>query len=172
MRNTNALEHQARAYCATAIGIASASSATDILSISPDSTKTSTRTVKVRRITVSGISTTSAPVVVVLAKYSTAISGSGTTLTAVPLDSSFPAASATVKSYTSNPTTGTLTGNIYSAYVQTGSATVTGNIVDIDLDSCLGMITLRGTEYLSVNLNGVTVTGGAFTVVVEWFEDR
>lgn len=159
-------------YSATAVNIAPASSATDVFTI----TGTASKTVRVLRIGISGVQTTAGVVNVVLAKRSTAdTSGTSAAVTAVPHDSGNAAATATVLSYTANPTTGTLVGNVRAGQMLIPApASVAPNIMTIyDFGNLTGQcIVLRGTaQVLAVNLNAVTVTGGSMTYWCEWTEE-
>lgn len=158
-------------YSAVAVNIAPAASATDVFTI----TGSASKTVRILRIGISGIQTTAGLVNVILAKRSTANSG-GTSVaaTAVPNDSANGAATATVLSYTVNPTPGTLVGNVRGGLIEIGgAASVVNEGVIYDFGNLPGQcIVLRGTnQVLAVNLNGVTVTGGSMTYWVEWSEE-
>lgn len=160
-------------YSASITALASAASATDIFTI----TGSATKTIRVTRLEVSGQATTAAAAQVVLAVRSTAnTSGTSTAPTAVPHDSASAAASATIKAYTVNPTTGTLVGNIKAAYVflaAPATATVCSEPLFLDFGLRPSQaIVLRGiTQVLAVNLNAATVTGGAFDINIEWTEE-
>jgi len=159
-------------YSAVAVAIAPAASATDVFTI----TGTASKTVRVLRVGISGTQTTAGMVNIVLAKRSTAnSSGTSAAATAVPNDSGNAEATATVLSYTVNPTTGTLVGNVRAGMVLiSGTASVAPNEMTVyDFGNLPGQcIVLRGTaQVLAVNLNGVTVTGGSMTYWVEWTEE-
>lgn len=160
-------------YRASITALASAASCTDLLTI----TGSASKTIRITRLEVSGQQTTAAAAQVVVLKRSTANSaGTSTAPTAVPHDSNSPAASATIAAYTANPTTGTLVGNLYVGYVflaATATATVGSDKLVLDYGNRPAQaIVLRGTtQVLAVNLNGVTVTGGAFDINLEWTEE-
>jgi hypothetical protein len=89
------------------------------------------------------------------------------------LDSNDAAATAVVKAYTVNPTAlGTAVGDIED--VQTFIPDGTGSPAPTVLSFGSGsgqMAVLRGTsQFLCLNLNGVTVTGGSLNVSIEWTE--
>lgn len=161
-------------YSASITALASAASATDIFTI----TGSSTKTVRITRLEISGQATTAAAAQVVLLVRSAAnTSGTSTSPTAVPHDSNSAAATATIKAYTANPTTGALVGNLKAAYVflaAPATATVASEPLFLDFGLRPSQaIVLRGTaQVLAINLNGVTVTGGAFDINVEWTEDN
>jgi len=158
-------------YSAMADEIAVAASATDFFEIAGSATKT----VKILEIRVWGTRTTGALNELYLLLRSTAnSSGTPTTLTAIPQDSADDAATAVAKSYTANPTTGTLVGMIDDRLLEIRSptATVEPTRFEIDFTKAGKPLILRGVnEVLVFNLNGVTVTGGAFTVYVKWTEE-
>lgn len=157
-------------YSAAVVNASIALLATDIFTITGSASKTI-------RVTNIGITTTGGGVVsnVILLKRSTANSGgTSTTLTNVPHDSADTAATATVRSYTANPTTGTLVGNIRS--IKINSPLVSAITAPSDPEWLFGTrgkaIVLRGTgEVLSINLAGVTISGAAFSIYVEWTEE-
>ena len=172
--NTNSPVDGGKAtYRASTTALASASSATDIFTI----TGSASKTIRITRLEISGQQTTAAAAQVIVLVRSTANSGgTASTLTAVPHDSNSPAATAVVKAYTANPTTGNLVANIYAGYVflaAPGTATVGSDKVVLDYGNRPGQaIVLRGTsQVLAVNLNGATVTGGAFDINVEFTEE-
>lgn len=96
-------------YSAATAAFASAATATDIFIVQGSATKT----IRVIAVKVFATQTTAGAGNIFLLKRSTANTG-GTTVatTRVPLDSQYPAATATVQHYTANPTVGTLVGNI------------------------------------------------------------
>lgn len=160
-------------YSAAATNFAPAASATDVFTI----TGSATKTVRIKRITFTMVQTTAAARDVQLIKRSTANSG-GTSVarTAVPNDSSSPAGTATVLSYTANPTLGTTVGAIRARKVFV--STITGNnsncdefAIDFGDDQRQAPV-LRGTgEVLAINLNGVTSAGNLACANVEWTEE-
>jgi hypothetical protein len=122
-----------------------------------------------------GTQTTAGAVNILLVKRSTAnTAGTSTTLTAVPLDSLNSAATATVRSYTANPTLGTTVGTIYSEKVLVPTTTTLGGelIFSTNLGQFNQDVVVRGTsEVLAVNLNSVTVAGGSFNISIIWTEE-
>jgi hypothetical protein len=157
-------------YSASALAFTAANSATDIFTL----TGSGTKTIYITKVTVSATQATAAVRDVVFLKRSTANSGgTASTLTAVPYDSAFSAATATARSYTVNPTTGNLVGNIgcYKLSIPTTTA------VDLpQLNVVFGQdgpqpVVLRGTsEVFAVNLNGVTSGTNLFSITIEWME--
>ncbi len=156
-------------YSATNIFTA-ANLATDIFTL----TGSATKTIRVSRITISGTRTTATATALFLLKRSTAnTGGTSTTLTGVPHDSQNAAATAVARSYTANPTLGTLVGNIKTLqlYMPTTTGVVGENTIEWGKRPGQTIV-LRGTgQVLSVNLNGVTVAGNSFSISIEWTEE-
>lgn len=155
-------------YGASATAIASAASATDIFEIGGSATKT----VRVRRLQISGVATTTGTSDIQIVKRSTANSGGTSTgATAVPHDSASAAVTATVKAYTANPTLGNAVGTLMAAKITTPNVTATVTVVPLIVEF-KNPVVLRGTaQQLAVNLNGVSVVGGSFNVDVTWTEE-
>ncbi len=154
----------------TAFSVAAAAAATDIATLSGSATKT----IYVQRIIVTGVQTTAGLAEVLLIKRSTAdTGGTSTGQTAVPHDSLNAAATGAVLAYTANPgALGTAVGTFRRAYAPVGGVTsVVNPIVVFDFGDKGQAITLRGVaQQLAVNLNGATLAGGAFDIVIEWYE--
>jgi hypothetical protein len=144
-------------YDAAIAGVAVAASATNVFTIAGASGKV----IRVRQVRVSGIQGSAAGVHnVLLYKQSSADSGgTSSSVTAVPTDSAFAAASATVLSYTANPTVGTQIGLLradkFTALLSTGTS------AQIQIVWRFGGpgVVLRGTaEVLAVHFNAETWT--------------
>lgn len=161
-------------YSAAVLGLLSAATATDIFTIAGSAT----RRVRVMRIEVSSLRTTAGISDVQLVRRSTANTG-GTSAARVasPHGSNDPAATATVLSYTANPTTlGTLVAAIRASKIFAPAATSIAqpSIVVWTFGEERGAknVELIGTsELLAVNLNGATVTGGNWNLSIEWTEE-
>lgn len=159
--------------CAAAIGSFIAS-ATDFWQIFGSGTKT----VRITRLSVTGVATAATPQLLLLIKRITANSGgTATTPTISENDSNDAVATAIVKYYASgsNPTTGTTGNNVRTVYLNLGAAAggAAGSIVwDFTTRNSKGMV-LRGTgEGLVLNLNAATIaSGGLLTVDCEWTEE-
>ena len=162
-------------YQAAVTGLVLVASPTDSVVIVGSATKT----VYVKSVRLTCTLTTAAQAVVHLYKRSTADTVvSATALTAVPLDSSDSAATATVNTYVSgtaaNPTTGT--GVIFDTELLSMLApgTAAGGRSILSRDWGLGMdryVTLRGVaQSLAINFGGATLTGGTCNVAVSWIE--
>lgn len=158
-------------YAASVTGLLSASSATDIFTI----TGSATKIVRITRIRVSGIKTTAgADIDIQFIKRSVAnTGGTSTAPTIVPYDSANTAATAVVTAYTANPTVGTAIGTIAVDSVFIALATAQTGFIDHTFGNRPAQsIVLRGAaEVFAVNLNAVTVGGGAFDVWCEFSEE-
>ena len=158
-------------YAASVNGLVLAALATDIFTI----TGSASKTIRVTQVRFNAIQTTAAQVGVVLLRRSTAdTAGTSTVQAAVPYDTANAAATATVTAYTANPTTGTLVGNLFVQRVFVpGMATATDaqGLSETFGDFGQQPFVLRGVaQQLAINLAGVTVTGGAASITVEWTE--
>lgn len=156
-------------YSAAISGLVPVASATDVFTI----TGSPTATVRVTRCEVSGTAT-AISVSAQWVKRSTANSGgSPASVPAVPHDSSDPAATATVLSYTANPVgLGTLVGLLRAVRAALPGAGTLGAIVSLAFgDRPAKPIVLRGVnEVLALNLAGATIAGGNLNISVEWTE--
>lgn len=147
--------------------------ATDIFTI----TGSASKTIKIRRVVVSGTNTGNTNALVILLKRSTANSGgTSTTPSVVPHDSNDAAGSAVARAYTANPTLGTLVGNLEGKLVFL--PTLASTNVSAGEEVLYGPngpkpITLRGTgEVFAVNLNGVALLGTTvMNIAVDWTEE-
>jgi hypothetical protein len=156
-------------YSAGVLGMTLAATPTDIFCIQGSATKI----VKVKRIDLSGLTSTAlATVGMQVIKRSTAnTGGTATNPTAVPHDSQNPAATATILAYTANPTTGTLVGVLDPFYITASTATTQNN----ERQKLYGTeemqaMRLRGTgEMLCLNGNGASFTG-TISIGVDWTE--
>jgi hypothetical protein len=165
---TAAFRTAMRTYSATA-SITAAASATDIAAIFGNATTT----VNVTKIRISGIQTTTGTVEVLAIRRSTANSGgTSSNFSVAQHDASDPANSSTPIAYTANPTPGTAAGTLRRQYLPVGSAAsgLSGDYI-FEFGENGKPIVLSGTaQGMAINLNGVTVTGGVFTVTIEWGE--
>jgi hypothetical protein len=168
--SNNFVDNKVHTFRSVINGVTLASSATDIATI----TGSASKTIYVKSIKVSGVATTSGRVKVLLMKRSTA-NADGTAVAQVvsAMDSGNATKVATVRAYTANPTTGTgiTIGAKYVGFLST-TAAVVGDAVGWDFgDMANQFVVLRGVaQTLAVNLGGVTVTGGAANVEIEWME--
>jgi hypothetical protein len=159
-------------YAAGFNGLVPPASATDVVTITGSASKVITVTRVV--FTLSTTSGSGFAYNLSLLKRSTANSGgTSTTATAVPYDSNDAAATAVVRGYTANPTTGTLVGtirNLRTSAVTQGSNT---NVITFELGTLSSQsIRLRGTnEVLAINLNATSITGPVIGCSIEWTEE-
>lgn len=157
-------------------GVTTAANPTDIFTL----TGSSTKVIRVKRIGVSGSATNPATRDLLVIKRSTAnTGGTSTTPSVVPLDSDDVAGTAVFRAYTANPTVGTSIGEIRRFKLVIPQAVPLGGVgasrVEDFTFADLGQksVVLRGTsEVLSINMNGVTLTGGSMDCFIEWTEEN
>lgn len=157
-------------YGAGSVGLATATAATDVFTI----TGSATKTVKITYIEISGTSTLGASVDIELIKRSSADSGgTSTSVVVVPVDSNSAAGTATVLRYTANPTLGTNLRSVRAAryaFPTAGSAnqSLIWNFGGLPSEPP----TLRGTsQQFAINFNATTVGGASISIAVEWTEE-
>jgi hypothetical protein len=146
-------------------------SATDVLTISGSATKT----VKIFSILFYLTATTGSNATIIgLRRSSLNTGGTSTLLTNVPNDTNNAAGTAVVRSYTANPTLGTLVGNnfTYGIYVS-GGGTIGSIPFSYFIDNALEQpIVLRGINQLfAVNMNAVTFAGNSARATIVWTEE-
>lgn len=159
-------------YGSTAQALVPASTATDIAQLCGSSTKL----VRVTKITFGGRATAVTSGDLILVKRSTAnTGGTSTTPTKVPYDASAGAAAATFTAYTANPTLGTSVGSIISS--QFTLANLTTGIGNSDVVWTFGdrpataLILRAAAQCVSLSLGQVTYSGGLVDVSFEWTEE-
>lgn len=173
------VDGQRSTYSATKVGLVTASSATDIFTI----TGSASKVVRITRVEVTATTTSATPAAldVQLVKRSTANSaGTSASAAATSYDSSNADATATVLSYTANPTTGTIVGTAIRAakFFQTLATYTATDFPDKDTlawdfgNRPSQSPTLRATtEVIAVNLSGASATTTvSFDLMVEWTE--
>lgn len=159
-------------YSASAVGFAPAATATDVFTI----TGSGSKTIRITYLSVSGSTSAGSGVLdsLVLIKRSTANTG-GTSASAfaVPHDSANGAATATVLSYTANPTLGTAVGTVRSNRVAFQAAGAASQTIVWDWGTRPAeSIVLRGAnQVLAVNLSSTTIIGGALNIDIEFTEE-
>ncbi len=157
-------------YSAGVVGFTPAATPTDFFNI----TGSGTKTVRVTRITISGIATAAATVEIQLIKRSSANSGGTPTAAAiVPHDGNDASATAVVNSYGANPTTGTVVGTLRAEKLNLGAAGAAGRIAwDFTTRNSKGLV-LRGTaQSLNLNWGGAAVPAGtSLAIDVEFTEE-
>ena len=161
-----------RTYSANVLGLVPPATPTDIFSI----TGIAGTVVRVIRITITGTRTAASVSDMQVVKRSTAnAGGTSAAATAVPNDSQFPAAGATVLSYTANPAAlGTLVGAVASSKIHIGSAgsgPVSPLVFEFGKKMGASGILRTASEVFAVNMNAVTIAGNNFDIFVEWTEE-
>jgi hypothetical protein len=165
-------------YYASVVALATAGAATDFFTISASSTNK----VKIKYISISAGGSSTGQQDFVLVKRSTLdTGGTSSTVTAVPSDSGDAAATASVKSYTVNPTLGTLVGNVRSEHCvvgQTGGGSGASSKITIAWDFSVQsgaykppILASGSTEQYCINLNSGTIAGAAVDVSIMWTEE-
>ena len=92
-------------------------------------------------------------------------------MTAVPLDASDAAAGSTVQYYTANPTLGTTIGSVETVPIFCSTTATQPEKYEFDFGLKGKPIILNSaSQALSLNFGGVTMTGGACFVTIEWTE--
>ena len=165
-------EGQKATYSAAIVGLALATTPTDVFCVVGSNTKT----IRVLRLSVSGTATAATAYDAVLIMRSTVDSGeTNTSPTTVKHDSNNAAATAVVGAYTANPSVGTPIGTIRAAKgtLTTSAGAIPSVPVVFDFTTRNGQaVVLRGSSQgLWLNLNGGTLTGGAVDIDVEWTEE-
>ncbi len=133
-----------------------------------------TRTITVNKITIATVQTTAGINAWKLIKRSSAnTGGTSAALTRIPMNSVFPAATATLLQYSVNPTAlGTALGNVWSGNVAAPSLTsVVNGCLEVPL-LAQSPVTLTGVaQGLAVNFSGVALPSGlSVQVIIGWSE--
>lgn len=167
-------------YAAVALSLPPAASTTDIACI----TGSSTKTIRITKITVSGTAATLVTVPITLVNRVSADTG-GTAATTTAnwantigkLDSNDAAATATLISYSANPTIVDTT----PTYIRTGNVTLpvtSAGVTTVPLYWEFGLnlytkhYNLRGAaQQACLNLNATSITTGLLQASIEWTED-
>lgn len=156
-------------YSATGF-LTPAGSPTDVCSI----TGSATKTVRVRRVIVSGANSAAISEAVSIIKRSTANSaGAGSAMTQVPYSSTNSAGTVAVAElWTGAPTVGTAVGTLADRYVLFGAPTSLAPATVFDFGQLGSPVFLRGVaQQLSVNLQGQGGGAGTIICTFEWTED-
>lgn len=166
-------------YSAIVTGLATAAAATDVLTIAGSASKK----IKVRYVSVSASTTTTALQDFRLLKRSAAnTGGTSSVVSSTPYDSGDAAATATVTSYTANPTTlgaavgsGIRSNRLSVGAVGAGSAASSQAAIIWDFTASAPAVkppTLNSaSELVAVNFNGGTITGPAVDISITWTEE-
>jgi len=167
-------------YTATAVALVPAASATDIFCISPGTTKN----ISIRRITIGGTAGTAITTPFLLYRR-TSLDTGGTAATSLALPVAVPtfagdsASTATLTSYTANPTIVDSSPSLMGAMiVDLPVTTAAGGAIhverhwgtSVDMFSRGLDLQKNTTQQLCINLNGVTVSSGLLNINIEWTE--
>lgn len=156
-------------YGYAATGITPAATPTDVVVLCGSST----RTVAVKRVAVSGQATTAGTMDVVLLKRTAAnTGGTATTPTPAKYDSTDASATATLSQYSANATSLGTGIALRQLKLNMGVAGAAGNVdFDFAIRNDRPLILRGATQCMAVNFNGGTVpTGGALAYGIEWEE--
>ncbi len=157
-------------YSATGF-VTPASSPTDVCSI----TGSATKTIRVRRVIVSGANSAAISEAVSIIKRSTANSaGAGSAMTQIPYNSANSAGTVAVAElWTGAPTLGTVVGVLADRYVLFGAPTSLAPGMEFQFGQLAAPVFLRGAaQQLSVNLAGQGGGAGTIICTFEWTEDN
>lgn len=158
-------------YSASIANVTVAALPTDVFTI----TGSGTKTIRLTHVRISGTETTGAVRNFELVKRSTANSaGTSTTITAVPHDSNSAAATSTVRSYTANPTLGTLVGVMRADAWAIPATNLSGqnSVLTWDFGINSQEVILRGTsEVAAINFEGTTMAGNSMSFTLMWDEE-
>lgn len=148
-----------------------ASAATDVCTLIGSSTKT----IRVRRIIFSGIttSTVATDAISVIKRSTAATTGVSVVMTNVPYSSTSSSATAVAEYFTTNPTVGTVVGAVAESLYTFGLTTsvMANKELVFEFGRLASPVFLRGTgQNLAVSLNSNTVAGPV-TCTFEWTED-
>lgn len=167
-------------YTASAVGLVPAASATDIFCIAPGVS----RTISVRRISISGTAGTAITTPFLIYRRATVDTG-GTAATGLALPVGVPqstidqASTATLISYTANPTVtdsspALLSDMLVDLAVTTASGGDITNVqtwgTSIDLFQKGLSLQKNTTQQLCIALNGVSVSSGVLQISMDWQE--
>jgi hypothetical protein len=157
-------------YSSASFGVTLAATATDFWELIGSATKT----VRVLRLTITGIATAGAsPDILLIFRSSADAGGTATQPTIIPNDSNNAAATAVINLYSANPTLGTAVGTIRARKLNLGAAGSAGMIDWRFSNTNDQAIVLRGVaQCLCLNFNGAAVPAGtSIDIEVEFVED-
>lgn len=160
-------------YAASVTGLSPQAGATDIMTICGSAT----RVIRVTKAVFSGRATTVAPVDVQFLRRSTAnTGGTSSAVTPANMDSANPAVSASVLTFTVNPTLGTTQGNVIdSRQVYLGNLTTSLGTALPQVsfgDRPAQAVVLRGiAQCFAINMAGGTFGANAIDAGFEWTEE-
>lgn len=167
-------------YTASAVGLVPAASGTDIFCISPGTSKN----ISIKKITIAGSAGTAITTPFLVYRRVTLDTG-GTPATgialpvAVPLFTSDPASTATLVSYTANPTITDASPKLLDAPVVSLAVTTTANNPPAATvyGEALGFFThglvlsKNTTQQVCINVNAVSIASGVVAITMIWTEN-
>lgn len=137
-------------------------------------TGSATRVVSVMRMALTTVQTTAGMNAWSVLKRSTANSGgTSATVAAIPIDSSYPAATAVIRQYTANPTAGTSLGALWTGRVASPvPASAPGDVsATLFRDASTTIQLLNATEVLSWNFGGAALPSGLSVQASVWWTE-
>jgi hypothetical protein len=160
------------AFCAASAPFTPGPTPQDVFTI----TGSSTRQVVVTKLSLTTVQTTAGMNAWAVVKRATAnVGGTAASVTAVPLDDAYPAATATVLLYTANPTAGALIGNLWSGRVAAPAAAsaIAGEFEKSVLNGGMSQpVRLTGpTDVLAWNFGGAAVPAGLSVQACLWWTE-
>lgn len=160
-------------YSTSVTGLATTANATDFFII----TGSASKTVRVTNIeitgTTGGLGGQTADIQLIKRSSANGTNGGPTTRTAVPHDSTDPAATAVVRTFSGNPTLGTTVGQIRAQRIDLANGGNLSSMISWNFGSRPGQaLVIRGiSEVLSLNLNGVSLNTPLLDISIEWTEE-
>lgn len=161
------------AYMAASAPFTPGAAPTDVFSI----TGSATKTIQVICMGLTAVQTTAGMGAWSMVKRSTANSGGTSALVpGVPTDDAHPAATATVRQYTANPTLGSLIGSVWSGRIA-APAPASAPAGDFErrvlfVESRMRTVTLSGiSDVLAWNFGGVALPAGLSLQATVWWEE-
>ena len=158
-------------YSTSTLAFTPAATATDFFTIAGSGTKT----IRVTRISISGIATSGASNDIQLVKRTAAnTGGTASNPTICQHDSNDAAATATVSLYSANPSgLGTGAGSPRGQKLNLGAAGAAGVIVwDFTMRNSKGIVLRSASQLLALNWNGASVPSGtSIDLDIEWTEE-
>lgn len=132
-----------------------------------------TKTIRLRRVLLSGTGTVVQSEVIGIVKYSTAFTGGGVAMTTVAYDSQSSAATAGAEAWSTSPTAGTLVGALLDPFFTWNNATTgVGVPLVVQFGQFGSAAVLRGVaQSITVNMNGQPGTGASLSCTFEWTEE-
>lgn len=159
-------------YSVAFTGLVSAVAATDVVTLDASATKT----VRVLQAQIMCTGTAASVPVSIVRRSTVDTAGTPSTLTVVPNDSTDVAASAVAKTWTANPTAGTLVGALRAVTMSVEAAAAVNpptaaSFVNGTMNDKSMLLKKGSTEELAINFNGTSITSPLCTGYLEWSEE-